>query len=217
MIHKQDDQLAFLEAKRITGVIERLKAGCKPEKVDTIQIQVNLKGYDAKKDNKVSKDMVFPYKVRRADKVIVIADEARMKECTEKDIPCVSIEEISADSKKSIRERLFKTNKYFILCPGYQKVYQLKNILRHGKTPYIMKNDDDVSKVFEQAKKSYKLRIKDFAVTSFPVGHTGMDPEHIYENIRCGMGLLISYLKKGQQSLNGVMIKTNQASPITLY
>ncbi|KAH9412296.1 putative ribosomal protein L1 [Ordospora pajunii] len=216
MIHKQDDQLAFLEVKRIVGVIERLKTGCK-EKVDTIQIQVNLKGYDAKKDNKVSKDMAFPYKVRRADKVVVIADEAHMKECTEKGIPCVLIDEISADNKKSVRERLFKTNKYFILCPGYQKVYQLKNILRCGKTPYIMKNDDDVSKVFEQAKKSYKLRIKDFAVTSFPVGHTGMDSEHVYENIKCGMGLLLSYLKKGLQSLDGVLIKTNQASPITLY
>ncbi|ADM11510.1 ribosomal protein L1 domain-containing protein [Encephalitozoon intestinalis ATCC 50506] len=217
MSKQGEEQLAFLEAKRIISVINRLKENEDAEKTATIQIQVNLKGYDARKDNKLSKDMAFPYKVRRLDKTIVIADEAHVQTCVDAEVPYVSIEEISGDNKKAKRDEVLKRNKYFILCPGYNKVFQLKNILRCGKTPYILKNDDDIKTVFETAKRSYKLRIKDFAVTSFPVGHTGMETDHIYENIKTGMGLLISYLKKGSQSLKGVMIKTNQTSPITLY
>lgn len=213
----EEQQLAFLDPKRIISVIDRLKENEDPEKIATVQIQVNLKGYDPRKDNKLSKDMAFPYKVRRLDKIIVIADEAHIKACVDADLPHVSIEEISGDNKKAKRDAVLKGNKYFILCSGYNKVFQLKNILRCGKTPYILKNDDDIKAVFEAAKKSYKLRIKDFAVTSFPVGHTGMESDHIYENIKTGMGLLISYLKKGTQNLKGVMIKTNQKSPVTLY
>lgn len=212
-----EEQLMFLEPGRIMGVIERLKEREDPKKIATIQIQVNLKGYDSRKDNKMSKDMSFPYKVRRLDKIIVVADEARAKTCMDANLPYVSIEEISGDDKKAKREMVLKKNKYLILCPGYNKVYQLKNILRSGKTPYILKNDDNLEAVFEAARKSYKLRIKDFAVTSFPVGHTGMESEHIYENIKAGVGLLVSYLKKGSQNLKGVIIKTNQTSPVTLY
>ncbi|AFN82993.1 60S ribosomal protein L10A [Encephalitozoon romaleae SJ-2008] len=213
----EEQQLAFLDPKRITSIIDRLKENEDPEKTATIQIQVNLKGYDPRKDNKLSKDMSFPYKVRRLDKIIVIADEAHIKACVDAGLPHVSIEEIAGDDKKAKRDAVLKENKYFILCSGYNKVFQLKNILRFGKTPYILKDDDDIKAVFEAAKRSYKLRIKDFAVTSFPVGHTGMDSDHIYENIKTGMGLLISYLKKGTQNLKGVMIKTNQQSPVTLY
>lgn len=217
MNSKNEEQLVFLERERVVPIIERMKQNENVKKVATVQVQVNLKGFDARKDNKISKDMVLPYKVRRADKVIVIADEARAQTCREAGIPCASIEELCGDDKKPKRNSIFKENKYFILYPGYNKVYQLKNILRQGKTPYLVKSDDRIEDVYEVARRSYKLRIKDFAVTSFPVGHTGMESEEIYENIRTGVNLLISYLKKGLQNLKGVIVKTNQTKPIVLY
>ncbi|CAD26579.1 60S RIBOSOMAL PROTEIN L10A (L1 in yeast) [Encephalitozoon cuniculi GB-M1] len=214
----EEEQLAFLDSGRIIGIINQLKESEDPEKIVTIQIQVNLKGFDPRKDNKVSKDMVLPYRVRSLDKTIVIADEAHVKVCIDANLPYVPIDEISGDDKKDIRESVLKKNKFFILCPGYNKIYQLKNILRCGKTPHILRNGDDINAVFETGKKSCKLRIQDdFSVTSFTVGHTGMDSEHIYENIKVGMGLLVSYLKNGSQNLKGVMIKTDQSPPVTLY
>lgn len=218
MSEKQmEEQIMFLDRERVVPIIERIKKGEDPEKTATVQIQINLKGYDPKKDNKISKDIVLPYKVRRADKIIVIADEQRAQTCRDAGIPFATVEELSGEDKKSKRDMLFKENKYFILCPGYNKVYQLKNILRRGKTPYILKNEDKLEDVFETARRSYKLRVKDFAVTSFPVGHTGMDADEVYENIKSGMNMLVGYLKKGVQNLKGVMIKTNQTKPVVLY
>lgn len=213
------EQLLFLDRHRIISAIEKIKHSMDTERSATIQIQLNLKGYDPRKDNKISKDMIFPYKVRNDDKIVVIADEARSRICQDANIPYALIEDLVGEekTKNRIRNDIFKRNKYFIMCPGYNKVYQLKNILRAGKTPYIVKSDDDIRDVFEAARKSYKFRIKDFAATSFPVGHTGMDPEQVYENVKTGMTLVISYLKKGLQSLNGVFIKATLTKPIVIY
>ena len=122
----------------------------------------------------------------------MIADEASAQVCMDACIPCASIEELSEDDKKvkvSLSSRI-KSMSFSVL-----------DTIRSTS-----------SRIFLEGESSYKLRIKDFAITPFPAWHTGMDSEQVYENARAGMNLVVYYLKKGLQNLKGVVIKTNQKS-----
>ncbi|EOB13884.1 60S ribosomal protein L10A [Nosema bombycis CQ1] len=62
------DELVFLDKTKIDSVLNDIKVE-NEDFTDTIQVQVNLKGLDPKRDNKITKDVTMPHKVRYMDKI----------------------------------------------------------------------------------------------------------------------------------------------------
>ncbi|EQB62216.1 60s ribosomal protein l10a [Vairimorpha apis BRL 01] len=165
---KNDEQneLLFLEKTRIERFLDEIKNE-NAEFTDTIQVQVNLKGLDPRRDNKITKDISMPHKARNLAKTIVLAD---------KDTAKVS-----------------------------------------GKIPYVLKDDDKVENIFQNALKTYRLRVKDMSVTSFPIGDTKMNNEELYENLKHGMSVVTAALKKGEENIKNVFLKGAQKAPKQVY
>jgi large subunit ribosomal protein L10Ae len=214
---QENAELSIISTTKLASSVEKIKAGLTQEQLSTVQIQVNLKGYDSKKDNKLSKDIIFPHRIRRTDKTVVIVDKENIEQCRELGVRYGLIDELMREDKKEEREKLFEDMCYFILYPGYNKVYQLKNILRVGKIPYLMKHTDDLAAVYDTGNRTFKLRIVDMAITSFVAGHTQMPTDDIVDNVKAGLNLLLSYLKKGDQNVKKVFIKADRAKPIAIY
>lgn len=212
----EKDEFLFLDKTRVESVLDEIKSE-NDEFTDTIQVQVNLKGLDPKRDNKITKDVTMPHKVRYMDKIIVIADKETAERCEKNNIPFYTIDDLMQDKMIKERKNIFKINKHFILSKGYNKVYQLKNFLRAGKIPYQLKPDDKVEDVYKNATYMYKLRVKDMSVTSFPIGHTKMDNNALYENLKHVFGVVVAALKKGEDNIKNVFLKGAQKTPKKIY
>lgn len=208
--------MLFVERTKIDRLLEEIKEENK-DYTDTIQVQVSLKGLDARRDNKITKDITMPYKSRYLGKTIVLADKDTAIICEEKGIPFVLIDDLLQDKMITEKKKIFKTNKYFILCKGSNKVFQTKIFLRAGKIPYMLKDDDKVDVVYNNALKMYRMRVKDMSVTSFPVGHTKMDNMELFENIKHGLTIMTAALKKGEENIKNVFLKGAQKAPKKLY
>lgn len=213
---EEQNQLLFIEKTKIDRLLEEIKEENK-DYTDTIQIQVSLKGLDPRRDNKITKDITMPYKSRYMGKTIVLADKDTGAICEEKGIPFVLIDDLMQDKMINEKKKIFKNNKYFILCKGSNKVFQTKIFLRAGKIPYMLKDDDKVDNVYNNALKMYRLRVKDMSVTSFPIGHTKMDNNELFENIKHGMTVVAAALKKGEENIKNVYLKGAQKAPKKIY
>lgn len=215
---KNDEQneLLFLEKTRIERFLDEIKNE-NVDYTDTIQVQVNLKGLDPRRDNKITKDISMPHKARNLAKTIVLADKDTAQICQEKSIPYFLIDDLMQDKMMNEKKKIFKQNKYFILCKGSNKIFQTKVFLRAGKIPYVLKDDDKVENVFQNALKTYRLRVKDMAVTSFPIGDTKMSNEELYENLKHGMSVVTAALKKGEENIKNVFLKGAQKAPKQVY
>ena len=215
---KNDEQneLLFLEKTRIERFLNEIKNE-NAEFTDTIQVQVNLKGLDPRRDNKITKDISMPHKARNLAKTIVLADKDTAKVCQEKNIPYYLIDDLMQDKMMNEKKKIFKQNKYFILCKGSNKIFQTKVFLRAGKIPYVLKDDDKVENIFQNALKTYRLRVKDMSVTSFPIGDTKMNNEDLYENLKHGMSVVTAALKKGEENIKNVFLKGAQKAPKQVY
>jgi large subunit ribosomal protein L10Ae len=216
-MNDQDAELSIVSNAKLASSIEKVKEDASQRYRSTVQVLINLRGYDPKKDNKLSKDFVFPHRIRKTDKTIIVVDRENLEMCKEKGMNYGYIDELMREDKREERERLFSEMYYFILYPGYNKVYQLKNILKEGKIPYLMKPTDSLEDVYEMGNRTFKVRIVDMFVTSFVAGHTDMDTDDIAENIRTGLNLLVSHLKQKEQSIKGIIIKPARGKPVTIY
>ena len=216
MAAEEKNQLLFVDRTKIDKLLEDIKEENK-EYTDTIQVQVSLRGLDPRRDNKITKDITMPYKSRYLSKTIVLADKDTGAICEEKGIPFVLIDDLMQDKMITEKKKIFKSNKYFILCKGSNKVFQTKIFLRAGKIPYMLKDDDKVDVVYNNALKMYRMRVKDMSVTSFPVGHTKMDNNEIFENIKHGLTIMTAALKKGEENIKNVFLKGAQRAPKRLY
>ncbi|EEQ82932.1 hypothetical protein NCER_100300 [Vairimorpha ceranae BRL01] len=216
MAAEEKNQLLFVDRTKIDKLLEDIKEENK-EYTDTIQVQVSLRGLDPRRDNKITKDITMPYKSRYLSKTIVLADKDTGAICEEKGIPFVLIDDLMQDKMITEKKKIFKSNKYFILCKGSNKVFQTKIFLRAGKIPYMLKDDDKVDVVYNNALKMYRMRVKDMSVTSFPVGHTKMDNNEIFENIKHGLTIMTAALKKGEENIKNVFLKGAQRAPKKLY
>lgn len=216
MAAEEKNQLLFVDRTKIDKLLEDIKEENK-EYTDTIQVQVSLRGLDPRRDNKITKDITMPYKSRYLSKTIVLADKDTGAICEEKGIPFVLIDDLMQNKMITEKKKIFKSNKYFILCKGSNKVFQTKIFLRAGKIPYMLKDDDKVDVVYNNALKMYRMRVKDMSVTSFPVGHTKMDNNEIFENIKHGLTIMTAALKKGEENIKNVFLKGAQRAPKKLY
>lgn len=213
-VNKLDDKMKivpFLTDEKLVPVVESILADAKAngDKLETIQIQIATKGYENRKDPKMTKEIKFPNHMRLKADTCAIGEPSAKEFADQNTIPFAAVPDFhgtSAEIQKK-REKFMKRFSYFILCPGYNKAFNLKEILMKKKTHFMCSDEKKLGEVFEQCKYTYKLKIKDWHSVSFPCGHTGLTKEQIIENIKHGIQFLADNLKKGPMNIKQCYIK----------
>lgn len=210
-------KVSFLEDDNIVPIVQDILAS-KSEKTESIQVQLNIKGYENRKDPTMTKDIVFPHPMKKNPTICIVGTEAAQPHAERLGIPLLTIAEYSGEDKKKAREAAIQNYRHFILCPGYQKAFNLRDILRKRKrTHFICPNVDQIETISNNILKTYRLKVRDWFSVSFPVGHTEMPADEIVENVKYSIQFVADNLKKGPQNVKECFIKRVSGSAIKVY
>ena len=103
-IAKVDDKMKkvfFLEDSRLNPIIEDIIKSC-TDKNESIQLQLNIKGYENRKDPKLTKDILFPYIMRRDPYVCIIGNASVQPFAEELKVPFALVSEYEG---KTLQEK----------------------------------------------------------------------------------------------------------------
>lgn len=206
----------FLEDEIIPESVKQIIETC-PENNETLQIQVNIKGYENRKDPKMTRDIVFPNIIRKDPSICVIGNAEAQAVAEKLNIPFALVSKY--ENKSLVRERddLISEYKYFILCPDYQKAFNLRDILKKKKTHFMCQDVSKLQEIYDSCLKTYRLKVRDWFSLSFPVGHCQMSVDDVVTNIKHGVQALADALKKGPQNIKDCYLKRTTGSNIKLY
>lgn len=218
-LNKNDEKMKkvfFLEDERLMPVVNEIVTS-RAEGNETIQLQLNVKGYDNRKDPKMTKDIVFPYLMRRDPSCCIIGNETIAPIAAELNVPFVLAANYEGKTREAAREKLIGKYKYFVLCADYQKAFNLREILKKKKSHFMCPVADKLPELYNNLLNTYRLKVRDWFSLSFPVGHCEMSPEHIVENIKYGVQFVADNLKKGPQSLKDCYLKRTTGKNVKIY
>lgn len=213
---KKEDKLKqvyFLEDERLTPLVNQILESC-GEKNETIQLQLNIKGYENRKDPKMTRDIVFPYIMRRDPSICVIGNDSVKPVAEKLNLPFVLASEYEGKAKEGEREKLIKKYKYYVLCQDYQKGFNLREILKKKKTHFMCPDASKLPELYDSLLTTYRLKVRDWFALSFPVGHCQMPVNQITENIKHGVQFIADNLKKGPQNIKDCFIKRTSGNNI---
>ena len=215
---KNEDKMKkvyFLEDDRLTPVVRDIVSSC-ADNNETVQLQLNIKGYENRKDPKMTKDIVFPHLMRRDPSVCIIGNESIKVIAEEMNVPFVLATDYEGKPKELEREKIIKTYKYFILCQDYQKGFNLREILKKKRMHFMCPDSTKLQELYQSLLNTYRLKVKDWFALSFPVGHCQMPVEHIVENIKYGVQFVADNLKKGPQNIKDCFLKRTTGTNIKI-
>ncbi|HJJ42194.1 MAG TPA: 50S ribosomal protein L1 [Methanocorpusculum sp.] len=83
-----------------------------------------------------------------------------------------------------------------------------------GKMPQPIPPQQDITPIVERLRNSIKIRSKDRLNMSVKIGHTGMKPEEISENIDAVLKRVIGRLENGELNIRSVYVKTTMGPSV---
>lgn len=217
---KKDDSVKkvhFLTEAKIKPIIESILESAEGTH-ETVQVQISIKGYENRKDPKMTKDIYFPYRMRRDADMVIIGNE-KVGEIA-KSINCpflLATEFIGNDEEtKKKRELSIKTYKYILLSEEYNKGFVLREILKKRKLHFLCPDANKLPTLYKDLLNMYRLKVRDWFSLSFPIGHSQMNPDELVSNAMVGIQTLADSLKKGPQNIKECFIKRTTGSPLKI-
>lgn len=209
-------KVAFVEEPIVAETVKQIIESCK-DKNETLQVQINIKGYENRKDPKMTKDIMFPHIMRRDPNICIIGNSSAMPIAAQMNVPFALVSKYEGKALAKERDELISSHKYFILCPEYNQAFNLRDILKKKKTHFMCQDISKLEELYASCLKTYRLKVKDWFSLSFPVGHCQMTEEQILENIKFGVQFLADNLKKGPQNIKDCFIKRTTGENVKLY
>jgi len=209
-------KVQFIDEDVVPQAVQSIIESC-GEANETVQIQLNIKGYENRKDPKMTKDINFPHIMRKDPSICIIGNQTAQQAAEELGVPFALVSNYEAKTLVRERDDLIAKYKYFILCPDYQKAFNLRDILKKKKSHFMCQDISKLKEFYDNCLKTYRLKVKDWYSLSFPVGHCQMKPEEIVENIKYGVQFLADNLKKGPQSIKECFLKRTQGPNVKIY
>merc|ERR1712226_100275 len=194
----------------------------KPRKfLESVDLQIGLKNYDPQKDKRFSGTVKLKHVPRNKFRVCILGDQAHVDEAKEKDIACMSaddLKKLNKDKKKV--KRLAKSYDAFLCSDTLIK--QIPRLLgpglnKAGKFPTMITHVDDLDAKVNDLKATIKFQMKKVLCLSVAVGNIEMTEDQLIENIRLAMNFLVSLLKKHWQNVKSLHIKSSMGKPQRLY
>lgn len=209
-------KVTFIEESIIPETVKQIIDSC-TDKNETIQLQINIKGYENRKDPKMTKDIAFPHIMRKDPSICIIGNASAQAIAEQLKIPFALVSNYEAKSLAKERDELISSYKYFILCPDYNKAFNLRDILKKKRTHFMCQDLSKLEELYFSCLKTYRLKVKDWFSLSFPVGHCQMTQDQIIENIKFGVQFLADNLKKGPQNIKDCYLKRTTGGNIKVY
>ncbi|ESU39182.1 LSU ribosomal protein L1P [Giardia duodenalis] len=198
--------------KHIAEIIERA-TNEKPRKfLETVELQVGLKGYDPKKDPRFNLPLVLPHIAKQNLKLCVIADARDADRAKKLGLNYVEIEHLQQFNKDAKQIKKFaKSYDVFLASKSLIRqitVYAGPGFTKAGRTPLPLAPDEDLELKVLECKSTIKVQFKKAVGLNWPIGNVKMPASEIAQNIMTTLNFLATQLKKGWQNIKTVYIKS---------
>eukprot|EP01080_Neovahlkampfia_damariscottae_P001557 gene1558-12683_t len=187
----------------------------------TVDLQIKLRNYDAKKDKRFAGTAKLPNDIRVNSAVCVLGDKNHCDKAKQLGIPFMSQEDMKKLNKnKKLVKKL--ANQYRGFLASESLIKQIPRILgpglsKAGKFPTVLTSDDDITKKVEEVRKTIKFQFKKEICLGTAVGHVGLTEDELISNIIASINFCVSLLKKQWQNVGTVTIKCSMGKPQRLY
>jgi len=216
--------MSKLQAETLREAVEALLEGSRTKKrnfLETVELQIGLKGYDPTKDKRFSGVLELPNFVKRAAKVCVLADQIHVDEATELGVPHMSVEDIKAlkKNKKKVK-KLAQQYDYFMASePLIRRIPRLlgPGLNKAGKFPSVLKHGDDMLDKIRQMRCTVKFQMKKVVCLNTAIGDVSLSEDDLVINIQLAVNFLVSMLKKHWQNVKCLYIKSSMGKPQRIF
>ena len=191
--------------------------------VETIELQIGLKGYDPAKDKRFAGSIVLPGICKRKLRACVIGDQIHCDQAQKENIPFISIDDVKNYKGPANAKKAKKLNQsYDIFFASDTVIVRLPRLMgpslqRAGKFPTPITQNDNITNKVNEAKMTVKFQLKKVVDLACPIGDVTMKSEDLQTNITFAVNFLVSLLKKHWQNVKSVHIKTTMGSPERIY
>ncbi|XP_067648390.1 large ribosomal subunit protein uL1 [Eurosta solidaginis] len=189
--------------------------------LETVELQIGLKNYDPQKDKRFSGTVKLKHIPRPKMKVCILGDQQHCDEATANGVECMDAEALKKLNKnKKLVKKLAKSYDAFLASESLIK--QIPRLLgpglnKAGKFPGLLSHTESMMAKIEEVKSTIKFQMKKVLCLSVAVGHVGMKPDELVQNIHLSINFLVSLLKKNWQNVRSLHIKSTMGPPQRLY
>jgi large subunit ribosomal protein L10Ae len=189
--------------------------------VQTIDLQIKLRNYDAKKDKRFAGSIKLPHDIRHKHEVCVLGDKSHCDEAKK-----LGIAQMDQDGMKKLNKAKKPVKKlatkYRAFLASESLIKQIPRILgpglsKYGKFPTVLLPGDDIAKKVAELKKTVKFQFKKEVTLASAVGHTNLTEDEIVQNINSSINYFVSLLKKNWQNIGTISIKSTHGKPQAVY
>ncbi|EGC31717.1 hypothetical protein DICPUDRAFT_92733 [Dictyostelium purpureum] len=217
--------MSKISSDNVKAIVASMFAEAKEAKrgfTETVELQINLKNYDTKKDKRFSGQIKIGTVTKPKFSVCVFADQAHCDEATKIGAEFMDIEalkKIGPKNKKAIKKLSKKYDAFLasesilrqvpkLLGPGLNKV---------GKFPTLLTHAEDMASKINDVKSTVKFQLKKVLCLAVAVGHVGLTEREIATNVIQSINFLVSLLKKGWQNIKTLYVKTSMGKSHRVY
>jgi large subunit ribosomal protein L10Ae len=197
------------------------KEGKKRNFVETVELQIGLKGYDPQRDKRFSGTIKLPHVPRPRMSLCILADAADVDRAKQIELEYMTVEDLKKLNKnKKLVKKLAK--KYDAFLASEALIKQIPRLLgpglsKAGKFPTPVSHAEDLGKKVIEVKSAIKFTLKKVLCLATAVGHVDMHEDALVGNTMLAINFLVSLLKKHWQNIKSLHLKSTMGKPQRLY
>ena len=198
-----------------------MKEKSKPRKFpQTVELQIALRNYNAKKEKKVAADIDLPNPVKRAIKVICIVNDADKDQCKRDNIDHVDLDFFKkfADDVKQIKKWARSYDMVLVSSALNRNLNKLigKPLTSVQRLPILIPEGGNIRAKIEQLHQSARFKIKGVTWVNTAVAQEAQTSEQIRANILKALNFFVSLMPKGWQNIRSLGIKSSMGKYVKL-
>lgn len=200
-----------------TGMIQ----GKKRNFLETVELQIALKGYDPSKDKRFKGTFKLPMPAKGAMKVCMLGTEVDCGRARDAGIDAMSEDDLKKlnKNKKLVKKLAAKYDAFLASAKLIKKIPRLlgPGLNRAGKFPTVVGTSEDIAAKVTELSSNITFQMKKVLCLNSPVGNVGMSESELSTNILIAVNFLVSLCKKNWQNIKTLYIKSTMGPRFQIF
>ena len=200
-----------------TGMLK----GKKRNFLETVELQIALKGYDPSKDKRFNGTMKLPNPARGALKVCMLGTEKDVERAQAAGVDAMSEDDLKKlnKNKKLVKKLASKYDAFLASAKLIKKIPRLlgPGLNRAGKFPTVVGPTEDITAKIRDMSSQIKFQMKKVLCLNAAVGNVEMDGDSLRTNIMIAVYFLVSLCKKNWQNIGCLYIKSTMGPRFQIF
>ncbi|GCA62498.1 ribosomal protein L1 [Kipferlia bialata] len=205
----------------IKGMLAHAKGENKRNFLESVEIQIGLKGVNPQRDRRFNATVKLPNNPRPNMKVCCIGNAHDIERATAAGLDCIDMDGLKKFNKdKKIIKKFARKYDAFIASKSVIKMIPRvlgPGLNKAGKFPSILDEKDNVSTIVADIQGNVRFQLKKVVGLNVAVGTVAMTEEELRQNVTMSVNFLVSLLTKNWQNLKVVYLHSTMGPSFRLY